>query len=252
MSSICYTQKYMSDYILDSLSVFFPCYNEEKNIESTFNKALPILQKVAKKWEIILVNDGSKDNTLKILEKLKKGHPNEVVIVNHPQNRGYGAAFKSGVYTAKYPWITFTDADGQFDFSEIYKLVETQKKTNADLVIGYYKVRQVPAFRIWGSAAWQLAVFILFGLRVKDIDCGFKLFRKEVVDTIPHLEAERGPFISSEFLLKAKKKKFKIVEIGVTHFSRQAGSGTGANLNVVLAGLMDLLRLWYKVNFTKS
>ncbi|MBI2465014.1 glycosyltransferase family 2 protein [Candidatus Shapirobacteria bacterium] len=242
----------MSDYILESLSVFFPCYNEEKNIESTFNKALPILQKVAKNWEIILVNDGSKDNTLKILQKLKKAHPQQVTIVNHTQNRGYGAAFKSGVYTAKYPWITFTDADGQFDFNEIHKLVATQKKTNADLVIGFYNVRQVPAFRIWGSAAWQLAVFILFGLRVKDIDCGFKLFRKEVIDTIPHLEAERGPFISSEFLLKAKKKKFKIVEIGVTHFSRQAGNGTGANFDVVLAGLVDLLRLWFKVNFTKS
>lgn len=242
----------MSDYLIDSLSVFFPCYNEEKNIENTFHKALPILKKVAKNWEVILVNDGSKDNTLKLLHKLQKEYPKNVTVVNHPQNRGYGAAFKSGVYTAKYPWITFTDADGQFDFSEITNLIATQRKTNADLVIGFYKSRQVPFFRIWGSAAWQLAVFILFGLRVRDIDCGFKLFKKEVVDTIPKLEAERGPFISSEFLLKAKKKKFKIVELGVTHFSRQAGSGTGANLNVVLAGLMDLVRLWFKVNFSKS
>ena len=242
----------MPEHILDSLSVFFPCYNEEKNIESTFNRALPTLKKIAKNWEVILVNDGSKDNTLQVLKKLKKKYPKEVTIVDHPQNRGYGAAFKSGVYTAKYPWITFTDADGQFDFKEIYKLVDIQKKANADLVIGFYNVRQVPAFRIWGSAAWQLAVYILFGLKVRDIDCGFKLFRKEVIDTIPHLEAERGPFISSEFLLKSKKSGFKIVETGVTHFSRPAGHGTGANLNVVLAGLIDLVRLWYKINFTAS
>jgi glycosyltransferase involved in cell wall biosynthesis len=237
---------------LNELSVFFPCYNEAKNIETTFNKALPIIQKIAKKWEIILVNDGSTDDTLRIINRLKSEHPKEsIIVINHSQNRGYGAAFKSGVYNAKYEWITFTDADGQFDFQEINHLVEVQTKTQADLVIGYYKLRQVPKYRIWGSTAWQIAVFILFGLRVKDIDCGFKLFRKKVIDTIAPLEAERGPFISSEFLLKSKKAKFKIVETGVTHFSRQSGSGTGANFNVVLAGLVDLVRLWYKVNFTK-
>lgn len=241
----------MPTYNIDSLSVYFPCYNEEKNITNTFNKALPVLKKVAKNWEIILINDGSKDNTLKVLKSLKAKCPDKVTIINHPQNRGYGAAFKSGAYAAKYPWITFTDADGQFDFSEIVHLIDVQKKTKADLVIGYYKARQVPSFRIWGSAAWQLAVYILFGLKVKDIDCGFKLFRKQVLDTIPQLEAERGPFISSEFLLKSKKYGFKIVETGVTHFSRQAGNGTGANLNVVVAGLVDLIRLWFKINFTK-
>ncbi len=236
---------------IEELSIFFPCYNEEANISDTFHKAIPILEKLAKKWEIILVNDGSKDKTGQVLEKLQNEYPKQVEIVTHNPNRGYGAAFKSGVYHAKYQWIAFTDADGQFDFSELANLIKCQRDTQADLVIGYYLGRKVPFYRIWGSTVWQLAVFILFGLKVRDIDCGFKLFSKKVVDTIPKLEAERGPFISSEFLIKAKKAKFKIVEIGVSHFSRQAGEATGAKLNVILSGLKDLFKLWFKIHFSK-
>ncbi|MBU3935285.1 glycosyltransferase family 2 protein [Patescibacteria group bacterium] len=241
----------MANTLLDELSVFFPCYNEEKNIQNTVDKALLIIKKIAQKWEIILVNDGSKDNTAQVLQKIQKQYPKNIKIVTHQPNRGYGAAFKSGFYSASYQWITFTDADGQFDFKDIYRLIDKQKQTKADLVIGYYLGRKVPFYRIWGSKVWQLAVFLLFGLKVKDIDCGFKLVRKKVLDTIPKLEAERGPFISSEFLIKAKKSKFKIVEVGVHHFSRQAGQATGADLNVILSGLKDLLRLWFKINFKK-
>lgn len=241
----------MHKKLVKEISIFFPCYNEEKNVSNTVNKAIPVLNKISEKWEIILINDGSKDNTAQVLDKIKSKYPKNVSIVTHNPNRGYGAAFKSGVYNSKYDWIAFTDADGQFDFSEISKLIKKQQKTNADLVIGYYLGRKVPFYRIWGSTLWQIAVFVLFGLKVRDIDCGFKLFRKKVVDTIPKLEAERGPFISSEFLIKSKKAGFKIVEIGVNHFSRTSGEATGAKLNVVLAGLKDLFRLWYKINFKK-
>lgn len=237
----------MKSYQIDELSLYLLCYNEEKNIETTYLKSLPILKSIAKKWEIILVNDGSRDNSLEILKRLAKTYPHTVV-VNHPQNRGYGAAMKSGMYTARYRWISFIDGDGQFDYNDITNLIAHQKKTNADLVIGHYLGRQVPFYRKLGTAAWQLAVFILFGLRVRDIDCGFKLFRKKVIDTIPRLEAERGPFISSEFLIKAKKYGFKIVEVGVHHYPRTEGQGTGANLNVIIAGLTDLVRLWFKLN----
>lgn len=235
-------------YIINQLSVFFPAYNEEANLENTVNKTIPILKDIAQKWEIIIINDGSKDNTEAKAKALIKKYPKyDIKLVNHHPNRGYGAAFKSGIYNAKYDWITFTDADGQFDFNDIKTLISTQNRTKADLVIGYYLGRKVPFYRIWGSKVWQLAVFILFGLKVRDIDCGFKLFKKEVVDTIPKLEAERGPFISSEFLIKAKRKGFKIVEVGVHHFERQAGAATGSNLNVVIAGLKDLVRLRFKI-----
>jgi len=237
-------------HLLPELSIFFPCYNEEPNLPATIEKALPVIKKITPKWEILIINDGSKDKTLETAKKLVKKYGSRLKIINHPQNRGYGAAFKSGMYGSRYKWIAFTDADGQFNFQDIKKLIKKQKETKADLTIGYYLGRKVPFYRKWGSTIWQLAVFLLFGLRVKDIDCGFKLIKKEVIDNIPKLEAERGPFISSEFLIKAKKKGYKIVETGVRHYERQAGSSTGANLNVILAGLTDLLRLWKKLNFS--
>ena len=234
--------------MINELSVTFPCYNEEANIENTVNIAIPIIKKTAKKWEVIIVNDGSKDNSLEKIKKLQKKWGKDIILVNHPQNRGYGAAFKSCFYSARYHWIAFCDADGQFDFSEINLLLQAQRKTAADLVIGYYLKRQVPFTRILGSTVWQIAVFLLYGLKVRDIDCGFKLINKSVIDTIPKLESERGPFITSEFLIKAKKMGFKFAEVGVHPFERQGGKATGSNIYVVLAGLKDLVSLKKKLS----
>jgi len=241
----------MENYAVDKLSVFFPCYNEENNIQATVDKAVIVLEKTAKKWEIIIVNDGSKDKTGEVALRIQKKYSN-IKIVTHSPNRGYGAAFKSGLYNAKYQWIAFTDSDGQFDFSEIKNFIATQKKTKADLVIGYYLGRKVSQAVIISSKIWELIVFVLFGLKVKDIDCGFKFFSKKMVNTIPKLEAERGAFISSEFLIKAKKAGFKIVEIGVHHYPRVEGQATGRQLKVILKSFSDLFKLWYKINFTHA
>jgi glycosyltransferase involved in cell wall biosynthesis len=241
----------MENYLIDELSVFFPCYNEEKNIEATVDKAVKVLEKTAKKWEIIIVNDGSKDKTGDVALKIQKKYSG-IKIVTHSPNRGYGAAFKSGLYNAKYQWIGFTDSDGQFDFAEIKNFIATQNKTKADIVIGYYLGRKVSKAVIISSKIWELIVFILFGLKVKDIDCGFKFISKKVVDAIPKLQAERGAFISSEFLIKAKKAGFKIVEIGVHHYPRTEGQATGRQLKVILKSFSDLFKLWFKINFTRA
>lgn len=235
-----------NNYLIDQLSVFFPAYNEEGNIKKTVLKSIEVLKEVAKEWEVLIINDGSKDTTLQIAEKIAKTD-NRIKVINHPENKGYGAALRSGFYNAKYSWVAFTDADGQFDFSEIKNFIKTQKKTNADLVIGYYRKRQVPFYRKVNSFLWEMVVYLLFGLKVRDIDCGFKLISKKVINTIPELESERGAFISSEFLIKAKKKKFKIVEIAVSHYPRTKGVGTGANLNVIIKSFIDLFKLWRKL-----
>jgi glycosyltransferase involved in cell wall biosynthesis len=242
----------MKQFLINELSVFFPCYNEEKNIKNTVSKTVPVLQKIAAKWEIILINDGSKDNTGKVLEEIKKQYPGQIKIITHNPNRGYGGALKSGLYNSQYQWIAFTDSDGQFDFTEITKFIEKQQKTNSDIVIGYYLARQVSKAAIITSKIWELIVFILFGLHVTDIDCGFKLINKKVVDTIPKLEAERGAFISSEFLIKAKKAGFKISEIGVHHYPRVEGQATGRQLKVIIKSFSDLFRLWFKINFHRA
>ena len=231
---------------IKSLSVFILTYNEEGNIKSTVTKAKAVLQKYVENWEILIVNDGSTDRTKEISEELSM-EDERIKVFNHEVNRGYGASLKSGFYNAKYPWIVFTDSDGQFDFSEINSFFEKQQETNADLVIGYYKKRKVSKFKIITSRMWEIAVMILFGLHVHDIDCGFKLVSKTVIDKIPKLESERGAFISSEFLIKAKKSGFKIVEIPVTHLPRVQGKGTGRNIKVIIQSFVDLLKLWKKL-----
>jgi glycosyltransferase involved in cell wall biosynthesis len=231
------------------LSVFFPAYNEEENVKKTVLSAIEVLKKVANKWEILIVNDGSKDRTGEVAGEIAKKNKN-VKVINHSPNRGYGGALKSGLYGSKYSWIAFTDSDGQFDFSEITNFIAKQRETSADLVIGYYKKRQVSKFKVLTSKLWEIAVFVLFGLKVKDIDCGFKLISKKVVDKITKLESERGAFISSEFLIKARRAGFRIVEIPVTHYPRKKGVGTGRNLNVIIKSFVDLAKLWIKLNFS--
>mgnify|MGYP001593425682 CR=1 FL=1 len=231
---------------LSELSVFFPSYNEERNITNTVEKAIKVLPSVAKRWEVIVVNDGSKDKTKEVALKLAK-KDKRIRLIDHPINRGYGAALKSGFYKSKYEWVAFTDADGQFDFSEIVEFIKVQQNSNADLVIGYYKNRQVPFYRKINTFFWELVVYLAFGLKVKDIDCAFKLINRKVIDTIDPLESERGAFISSEFLIKAKKANFKIVEVGITHYPRVEGSGTGSNLNVIIKSFVDLAQLWKKL-----
>ena len=232
--------------IIDKLSVFFPAYNEEKCIKETVEKADKILKEIAKEYEIIIINDGSKDKTGEISDSLAKKNK-KIRVIHHNPNRGYGGALKSGLYAARYPWVAFTDSDGQFDFSEIIKLIDTQKKTKADMVIGYYLKRAVPFYRKCNSFLWQKVVGFLFGLRVRDIDCGFKLFKKEVIEKIPGLESERGAFITTEFLIKTKKSGFKIAEVGVSHFPDVAGGSTGASPKIIINSFIDLLRLWSKL-----
>ncbi|HAN22484.1 TPA: glycosyltransferase family 2 protein [Candidatus Collierbacteria bacterium] len=231
---------------IERLSVFLPAYNEEANIKKTVKNVVENLQKNVSEWEIVIVDDGSKDKTGAIADQLAKENK-KISVIHHSPNRGYGAAFKSGLYGCKYPWISFIDSDGQFDFKEISRFIETQEKTGADMVIGYYLKRKVPFTRILNSKIWQLIVFILFGLNVRDIDCGFKLISKKIVDTIPKLESERGAFISSEFLIKAKKAGFKITQIGVQHYPRKFGEATGAKLNVIVQSFIDLFKLWQKI-----
>lgn len=232
--------------IIDELSVFLPVYNEESNLQRVISKTKEVLDRVAENWELLIVNDGSTDSTLEVAEELVRGD-SRIKIVNHENNKGYGAALASGFYNSKYPWIAFTDSDGQFDFGEIVNFVQTQKETNADLVIGYYKSRKVSFSKVVTSKVWETIVFLLFGLKVRDIDCGFKLISKKVINKISKLESERGAFISSELLIKSKKAGFSIVEIPVTHYPRTRGEGTGRNLNVIIKSFTDLFKLWKKL-----
>lgn len=229
---------------LNELSLFFPAYNEEDNLVNTVEKAIPVLEKVAQKYEVIVVNDGSKDRTGQIAEKLAKKY-DFLRVIAHSPNKGYGEALKSGFYNSKYEWVVFTDSDGQFDFGEVSKLLE--RKNEADIVAGYRINRQDSLTRKVFGWGWTLLAKTLLGIKVRDVDCAFKLVKKEVIEKIPKLQSTRGGMISPELLGKARKAGFKIAEVGVHHYPRKSGKQTGANLKVIFKSFIDLGKLWWQL-----
>ena len=225
---------------VSQLSVFFPAYNEEKNIKETVLKALAILKEIAEKWEIVVVDDGSTDDTAKIVKKLSSNNEN-IHLISHRKNKGYGGVIKTGIYSCKYDLICYTDSDGQFNFEEIDKFLD--KINENDLVIGYRLTRSDDLYRrILARILW-LADYILFGLNVKDVDCGFKLFKKNIIDKIGKLKTESA-ITETEFVVRVKKAGLKIVEVGVKHYSRIEGKQTGGKLKIISKAAIEGLKLW--------
>ena len=227
---------------VSSISVFFPCYNEEANVEAMVRKCQGLLPEVADKWEIIPVNDGSKDKTGEIIDRLAKEDPN-VHPVHHEKNKGYGGAVVSGYNASKYDYVFFTDGDLQFDLREITLLLE--KIDEGDLILGYRKNRRDPWHRKLNAFMWGSLVKFLFGFQVRDVDCAFKLIKRKVVDKVQLVAG--GAMVSTELLARANKAGFRFVEVGVTHYPRVAGQQTGANLKVILRAFRELFKLYGKI-----
>lgn len=228
---------------LDSLTIFFPFWNEEKNIEKLVKSAIPVADKFSQKWEILLIDDGSSDSTLEKAEKLSRENK-KIRVITHTPNRGYGAALKEGFQNAKYDYIVFTDGDGQFDFSELNKFID--KIENADIVIGFRKQRRDSFIRHILMKMLKIWDFIFFGFRFKDIDCGFKMFRKDAIDKIFPLRSE-GAMITTEILAKSVGKKLRIKEVEVMHYPREHGNQSGANIPVIIRAVLESLILWWDI-----
>lgn len=226
------------------LSIFFPFWNEEKNIRSVVEKAVVIAKKVARKWEILMIDDGSDDKTPMIGRQLERKY-NEVKLIRHEPNRGYGAALREGLTKAKYSLVVFTDGDDQFDFSQVEKFFE--KLDGNDMVIGFRGVRRDSLVRHILMLYLKIHDLILFGFKFKDIDCGFKLFTKKAIKSLMPLKSE-GAMITTEILAKAKRKGLKIVEVGVNHYPREFGVQSGANFRVLFRALKESLNLWQELS----
>lgn len=234
---------------IENLSVFFPVYNEEGNVENTVKKALKVLETLGlEDYEVIVVNDGSTDRTGQVADALA-GKNSRIKVIHHPKNLGYGEALKSGFYNAKFDTIVYTDGDGQFDFAEVDKFLD--KIETHDLLIGYRIKRQDPFFRILFKQGWKLSLLAIFRLTLKDVDCGFKMVKRKVLEKISHLESSRGAMINAELVIKAKKAGFKIGQVGVNHYPRLSGKPTGANLNVIIKSYLDLIKLWWELKTEK-
>jgi glycosyltransferase involved in cell wall biosynthesis len=231
-----------------ALSYFFPAHNEEANLEGLVEEALEALPRLADKFEIIAVDDGSRDATPQIADRLAAAHE-QVRVVHHEVNRGYGAAVLSGLAAARHPLISFQDGDRQFRVADLGRLLDRLAAGDRpDAVVGYREERADPLIRLLYARAYRLALRIFFGLRVRDPDCACKLFRREALDGI-RIESG-GAFMSAELLIKLRERGRTVVETGVPHYPRTAGSPTGARPSVVLRAVKDFwalrLRLWLR------
>ena len=223
------------------LSYFFPAHDEEANIEGLVAEALDSLPGIAETFEVIAVNDGSRDRTQALADELTAAHPGVVRAVHHPTNLGYGAALRSGFAASRYELVAFTDGDRQFRVEDLGRLTERLAAADhPDVVVGYRIRRADPLVRTLYARAYRLANRIFFGLKVTDVDCACKLFRREALADI-HVESD-GAFFSAELLIKLRAAGRSVVEVGVPHYPRTAGSPTGAKPQVIGRAVRDFWR----------
>jgi glycosyltransferase involved in cell wall biosynthesis len=230
-----------------ALSFFFPAHNEEANLEALVDEALATLPSLADKFEVIAVDDGSRDRTPAIADELAKRHPDVFRVVHHPTNFGYGAALRSGFRAARYDLIAFIDGDRQFKVVDVGRLTARMAESDSpDVVVGFRIERADPLIRRWYARVYRLSNRIFFGVRVRDIDCACKLFKRESL--VPIRVASGGAFFTAELLIKLRFAGRSIAQVGVPHYPRTAGSPTGAKPSVVFRAVRDFwslrFRLW--------
>jgi len=225
-----------------SISVVLPAYNEEAIIERTVHHVADVLRRQASDFEIIVSNDGSRDNTAGVLSGLQAREPDlHLRVVTHERNRGYGAALVSGFDAARKDVVFLTDGDKQFDVTELGDFLLAMD-AQTDLVIGWRRKRADPLMRKLNALGWKLLVNLLFGYTARDVDCAFKLFRRHVWQSMT--VQSHGAAFSAEFLIKARRLGFNVKELPVSHFPRTAGSPTGARPDVIVRAFVELFTLW--------
>ena len=226
---------------LDGLSFFFPALNEEDNVAPIVEEALAVLPRFADDVEITVVDDGSNDRTGAIADELARKDP-RVRVIHHASRRGYGGAVRSGMVAATKSWIFFTDGDRQFALEDLGRLVEAAD--GADAVVGYRIKRADPTRRLFVAWVYNRLIRLLFGGGWRDVDCAFKLFRRDVFARVP-LDRVRsnGAFFSPELLITLRRAGVRVRQVGVRHFPRTAHEPKGASPRVIVRAIRDLLRL---------
>lgn len=221
-----------------SMTIFFPCYNEQENVERVTLAALRAAPKFADDFEVIIVNDGSRDRTGEIADRLAAEHPQVRAVHNQP-NRGYGGALQRGFREARKNWIFYTDGDGQFDFEEIPRVLPLLERF--DIVSCYRQVRADPWHRRMNAWLWGRVVNFIFGFRIRDVDGAFKIYPRSFIDEIEM--KSNSALIDTEMLAKAHYLGYTIGQTGVTHYPRTAGQQTGAKLSTILKTVRELWKL---------
>ncbi len=227
-----------------SLSIVMPAHNEEVAITGTMRSVIDAVSVWTQNFEVIVVNDGSKDQTRSILEEIAGEEP-RVRVINHEVNQGYGAALVSGFEAASKDLVFFMDSDGQFDICDLERFFPLIGEYDA--VLGYRIDRQDTALRKLNAWGWKMLVQLVFKLRVRDIDCAFKLYKADFFQR-NRLET-RGAMINTEMLYKFAREGYTYTEVGVQHLPRRGGRATGAKLSVITRAFRELFfyaRKWYR------
>jgi glycosyltransferase involved in cell wall biosynthesis len=229
---------------ISSLSLVFPAYNDAGTIASMVVMAIATARTLTSDYEVVVVNDASRDHTGQVLSELTRLYPGELRVITHPQNRGYGGAIRSGFSQATKEWIFYTDGDAQYDPREVADLVAAVEP-GVQMVNGYKITRHDPFHRVVIGEIYRLGVKFMFGLKIRDVDCDFRLMHRSIFDRIT-LTSTSGT-ITLELARKIQVAGFGIREVPVHHYFRAYGSSQFFNLRRVGRTLVDLTRWWWRL-----
>ena len=229
---------------MPGLSVFFPAYNDGGTIASLVITSVKVAASLTPDYEVIVVNDGSSDDTPQILDELARLYPDHVRIVHHPKNRGYGGALRSGFAAATKDYVFYTDGDGQYDPAEV-TVLWAEMRDDVDWVNGWKISRADPLHRIVIGRVYHHVVKLLFGLKVRDVDCDFRLMRRRIFDVV-RLEKDSG-VICLEMMKKFQDAGFRVAETPVHHYHRAHGHSQFFNFRRVFQTGVDVMKLWWSL-----
>ncbi len=228
-----------------SISAFFPAFNDAQSLPSLIPAAFDVLRTCAGDFEVIVINDGSADETGAVLERLQQQFGQQLRVITHPENRGYGGALRSGFAAASKELVFYTDGDGQYDVSELAALVN-RMGPDVGLVNGYKLRRSDPLHRIWIGLVYNAFARLIFRVRLRDIDCDFRLIRKSVLDRI-RLTSTSGT-VCVELVKQIELSGFRVVEVGVNHYPRLHGRSQFFRVRSLLTTLRQLIGLYIRLN----
>lgn len=232
-------------------AMFLPALNEADNLPVVVTDAVTYLQSRNEPFVVVIVDDGSTDDTASVAQALEQTYPGRVRLVCHGVNMGYGAALRTGFKTCLetgMEWIGFCDADGQFKPQDIGKLITCAAESDSDIAIGYRIERADGLKRRVMGRAWHVLSRAILGYEAVDVDCGFKVFKRHALSLLDRQLVGDYATISPEILARAYRARLKVVEVGVNHYPRQAGTQTGASLNVIWASVLGLIFIRQRIN----
>ena len=227
-----------------SLSVFFPAYNDAPSLPGLVRKTFATLEAHVADYEVIVVDDGSRDGTAEVLEELRRQYSPWLRVVTHAHNRGYGGALRSGFAAAQKEFVFYTDGDGQYDVGELPRLLELVGP-DTGLVNGYKLERHDPLHRVWIGKVYNSCARLLFRIRIRDIDCDYRLIRRALLEKI-RLTSTSGT-ICVELVRKLELSGCQVVEVGVHHYPRLHGRSQFFRIRSLALTLLQLVRLWVRL-----